>query len=55
MSYGLEVVNDAGSVSLDSEYARLCVFHKGTYTAGASIVFASAIDTPEPPLIFIRL
>lgn len=54
MSYGLEVVNDAGSVSLDSEYARLCVFHKGTYTAGASIVFASAIDTPEPPLIFIR-
>lgn len=33
MIYGLEVINDSGAVSLDSEYARLCVFHKGTYTA----------------------
>lgn len=54
MNYGLEVVNDSGAVSLDSEYARLCVLHKGTYTAGVSIVFAAAADTQEPPLVFVR-
>lgn len=54
MSYGLEVVNDSGAISLDSEYARLCVLHKGTYTAGVSIVFAAVVDTQEPPLVFVR-
>ncbi|WPN50961.1 hypothetical protein QMK52_18905 [Pseudomonas sp. P9_2] len=54
MSYGLQVVNDSGAISLDSEYARLCVFHKGTYTTGASVVFQNVVDTQEPPLVFIR-
>ena len=54
MNYGLQVVNDSGAISLDSEYARLCVFHKGTYNSGASVVFQNVVDTQEPPLVFIR-
>lgn len=54
MSYGLQVVNNSGTISLDSEYARLCVLHKGAYTAGVTVVFASVIDTLEPPLVFVR-
>lgn len=54
MNYGLQVVNDAGAVSLDSEYSRLCVFHKGSYTAGVSVVFSSVVTTQEPPLVFVR-
>ncbi len=54
MAYGLSVTNDAGTISLDSEYARLCVFHKGTYTANAGITFQNVVTTQEPPLIFIR-
>lgn len=54
MSYGLQVVNNSGAISLDSEYARLCVLHKGSYTAGVTVVFASVIDTLEPPLVFVR-
>lgn len=54
MTYGLQVTNDASAVSLDSEYARLCVFHKSSYTAGVAIVFSSVVDTQEPPLIFLR-
>lgn len=54
MSYGLQVVNDSGAISLDSEYARLCVFHKSTYNSGTSVVFQNVVDTQEPPLVFIR-
>lgn len=54
MSYGLSVVNDLGSVSLDSEYARLCVFHKGSYAANVAISFQKIVATQEPPLVFIR-
>lgn len=54
MIYGLQVVNDAGIISIDSEYARLCVFHKSDYTSGVSIVFQNIVETQEPPLIFIR-
>lgn len=54
MSYGLQVINDSGSVSLDSEYARLCVFHKGTYSTGVTVTFQNVVDTQEPPLVFIR-
>ena len=54
MSYGLQVVNDSGAISLDSEYARLCVFHRGTYSAGVTVTFQNVVDTQEPPLIFIR-
>ncbi|AZF09577.1 hypothetical protein C4J93_1363 [Pseudomonas sp. R2-37-08W] len=54
MAYGLQVVNDSGAISLDSEFARLCVFHKGTYNSGATVTFQNVVDTQEPPLIFIR-
>lgn len=54
MGYGLQVVNDNGEISLDSEYARLCVFHKGGYTSGALVTFQSVVETQEPPLVFIR-
>lgn len=54
MKYGLSVVNDSGVVSLDSEYARLCVFHKSAYTANVSVTFQNAVTTQEPPLVFIR-
>lgn len=54
MSYGLQVLNDTGAISLDSEYARLCVFHKGSYTTGVSVVFSSVVTTQEPPLVFVR-
>ncbi|QHD05556.1 hypothetical protein [Pseudomonas sp. R76] len=54
MSYGLTVINDSSVVSIDSEYARLCVFHKGTYTANVGITFQNVVTTQEPPLVFIR-
>lgn len=54
MDYGLSVVNDSGAISIDSEFARLCVFHSGEYTSGASVTFQNVVDTQEPPLIFVR-
>lgn len=57
MSYGLTVVNDSGIVSIDSEFARLCVFQAGIYSGvsgAASIAFNPVITTQEPPLIFLR-
>ncbi|UWF46862.1 hypothetical protein NYP20_16050 [Pseudomonas sp. N3-W] len=55
--FGLTVVNDAGVVSIDSEYARLCVLQSGRYSGGggaATVTFNPAITTQEPPLIFLR-
>ncbi|WP_415260239.1 hypothetical protein [Pseudomonas chlororaphis] len=56
-SYGLSVVNDSGIVSIDSEYARLCVLQSGRYSGGSgtsSVSFSPAITTQEPPLVFLR-
>ncbi|MCB2256502.1 hypothetical protein KTQ74_31750 [Pseudomonas chlororaphis] len=55
-SYGLSVVNDNGVVSIDSEYARLCVLQSGTYagSTSVSVPFIPAITTQEPPLLFLR-
>lgn len=53
-NFGLRVVNDAGAVSLDSEFSRLCVFHKGSYTAGIAVSFQQTLTTQEPPLVFVR-
>ncbi len=53
MTYGLQVVNDTGAISLDSEYARLCVLHQSSYTSGALVTFQRVVDTQEPPLVFI--
>ncbi|RZA30823.1 MAG: hypothetical protein EOP02_00230 [Proteobacteria bacterium] len=60
MSYGLQIVNNSGVVTLDSELARLVVLESGDYIPNnegglTSIVnFAQAVTTPEPPLIFAR-
>lgn len=55
--FGLSVVNDAGIISIDSEYARLCILQIGTFSGGAgnaSVSFNPVITTQEPPLIFLR-
>ncbi|MGX9379050.1 hypothetical protein [Pseudomonas sp. JQ36] len=55
--FGLSVVNDAGVISIDSEYSRLCVLQIGTYSGGAgsaTISFNPVITTQEPPLVFLR-
>ncbi|WP_273823004.1 hypothetical protein [Pseudomonas asplenii] len=57
MSYGLSVVNDSGAVSIDSEFSRLCVFHRGRYvvSGGAgSVGFSAPIPSQEPPLVFLK-
>lgn len=56
MSYGLSFTNNDNVVVLDSEFARLVVLAKGTYSGvgGASAGFPSVITTQEPPLVFVR-
>lgn len=53
-SYGLSVINDQGTVTLDSEFSRLCVFHKGRFSNGVVITFSTPIPSQEPPLVFVR-
>jgi len=55
--FGLSVINDAGTVVIDSEFSRLCVFYHGPYSSPGQLVniyFAQAVKTQEPPLIFLR-
>lgn len=53
MSHGLTFNNNSDVVTLDSEFARLVVIHKGIYgPAGGD--FPSVITSQEPPLIFVR-
>lgn len=56
MQYGLTYVNNSNVVTLDSEFSRLVVLAKGTYSGngGAGVGFPFAITTAEPPLIFVR-
>lgn len=57
MSFGLTFVNNNDVVTLDSEFARLVVLHKGSWTnggGGAGISFPSVITSSEPPLVFVR-
>nr|WP_256207168.1 DUF6453 family protein [Pseudomonas sp. P97.38] len=54
MAYGLTVLNDSGLISIDSEFARLCVMQSGSYTQSVSIQFSPTITSQEPPLFFIR-
>jgi hypothetical protein len=56
MSYGFQSVNDNSYVQIDSEAPRLCMLTKGSYsgTANASGVFARAITSQDPPLVFVR-
>ncbi|WP_338508732.1 hypothetical protein [Pseudomonas poae] len=53
-TFGLKVISDSGSISLDSEFSRLCTFHKGTYSSGVSFSFQQTVTTQEPPLVFVR-
>ena len=53
MSHGLTFNNNSDVVTLDSEFARLVIIHKGIYgPAGGD--FPSVVTSQEPPLIFVR-
>ena len=60
MSFGLKFVNNQNTVTLDSEFARLCVISSGRYLPnhdhglGAVSMFPRAVTSQEPPLVFIR-
>lgn len=57
MAYGFMFKNDSDVVTLDSEFARLVVLEKGTWSgtgSGVYVPFSKAITTDEPPLVFIR-
>lgn len=56
MSYGLTFTNNNDVVTLDSEFSRLVVLAKGTYSGvgGAGASFPFVITTQEPPLVFVR-
>lgn len=56
MSWGLTFTNYSNTVVLDSEFARLVVLARGSYSGsgGAGASFPSVITTQEPPLVFVR-
>jgi hypothetical protein len=60
MTYGLEFTNESNVVTVDSEFTRLVVLAKGTYSPtqesglGSVTSFPRAITSQEPPLVFIR-
>lgn len=56
MAYGLTYVNDSNVVTLDSEFSRLVVLARGSYsgTGGAGVGFPITITSAEPPLVFVR-
>lgn len=57
MAYGFMFKNNSDVVTLDSEFARLVVLEKGTWSgtgSGVYVPFSKAITTDEPPLVFIR-
>ncbi|SED31339.1 hypothetical protein SAMN04490185_3236 [Pseudomonas frederiksbergensis] len=56
MSFGFQSINDNAFVQIDAEAPRLCMLAKGVYsgTTNASGVFARAITSADPPLVFVR-
>jgi hypothetical protein len=56
MSYGFQSINDNSFVQIDSEAPRLCMLTRGSYsgTTNASGVFARAVTSQDPPLVFVR-
>lgn len=56
MAFGLLCINDNSYVQIDSEAPRLCVLTRGRYsgTTDSTGVFARAITSADPPLVFIR-
>lgn len=56
-SYGVRFTNNSDVVTLDSEFSRLVVLEKGSWSgsgAGITVNFTRAITTTEPPLFFVR-
>lgn len=56
MSYGFQSINDNSFVQIDSDAPRLCLLTRWGYSGvtNASGVFARAITSQDPPLVFIR-
>lgn len=56
MTYGLTYTNNSNVVTLDSEFSRLVVLARGSYSGigGASVGFPVRITSAEPPLVFVR-
>lgn len=56
MSFGFQSINDGAFVQIDAEAPRLCMLTKGSYSGNgtASAVFARAITSADPPLVFVR-
>jgi hypothetical protein len=56
MTFGLSFSNTSDVVVLDSEFTRLVVIAKGTYsgTGGAGVAFPVVVTSQEPPLVFVR-
>lgn len=57
MSYGVTFTNSLDVVTLDSEFSRLVVLEKGTWSgsgSGVLVQFSKTITTDEPPLVFVR-
>lgn len=60
MTFGLEFTNESNVVTVDSEFTRLVVLAKGSYSPtqesglGSVTSFPRTITSQEPPLVFIR-
>lgn len=55
MTAGIEVINDAGTVLIDENYANLCVVASGTATANATGTWsASAPAGLVSPVLAVR-
>lgn len=57
MAYGVTFRNNFDTVTLDSEFARLVVLDRGTWSgtgSGVFVPFSSTVTTDEPPLVFVR-
>ncbi|RIJ09854.1 hypothetical protein DXT77_15545 [Pseudomonas sp. 91RF] len=56
MNYGFQSINDSSFVQIDSDAPRLCMLTKGSYSGStnATAVFARAVTSADPPIVFIR-
>jgi len=57
MAYGLTFTNNSNVVILDSEFSRLVVLSRGSWSgngSGVGVSFPAAVTTAEPPLVFVR-
>lgn len=54
--YGFQSINDNAFVQIDSDAPRLCLLTKGIYSGvtSATGVFARAVTSVDPPIVFIR-